>query len=291
VARDPRDDRRLRRARCRRRGARRRADPGGGRRRRAAARAKARSSRRASPRVLAAAAGIVALAVVGVVLAVVVGGGKSGGVGTLPTTGSLRDALPGAASVRTLLHGIPQRGLELGSRAAPVTLTEYVDLQCPYCREFETQVMPDIVRRYVRSGKVKVSARVLAFIGSDSTRGRKAMIAAGEQGKAFDFAQLLYDNQGTENTGWLDDAIVADAAKSIPGLNPRKLFAARDSAAVERQATAFDRRAAADGVTGTPTFFVAGPGAARHEVTLASPTDEDTLLRALDAALGSKPAT
>jgi protein-disulfide isomerase len=240
--------------------------------------------------VLAVAAGVAVLVAVGIGLAVALGGGSKSSVGPLPTNGSLRNALPGAAEVTTLLRGIPQHGFVLGSSSARVTLTAYVDPQCPYCRELETQVMPDIVRRYVRSGKVKVSARVLDFIGPDSSRGRNAIIAAAAQNKAFDLAQLLYDNQGTENTGWLDDRMVADAARSIPGLNPRKLFATRDAAAVKAQAAAFDREAAADGVTGTPTLFVAAPGTPRHEVSLASPTDEQSLVTAIEAALRS-PAT
>ena len=45
------------------------------------------------------------------------------------------------------------------------------------------------------------------------------MIAACKQNRGFNFAQLLYFNQGPENGGWLDDAMVAAAATSIPGVN------------------------------------------------------------------------
>ena len=55
-------------------------------------------------------------------------------------------------------------------------------------------------------------------------RGRNATIAAGLQNKAFDFAEILYDNQRTENTGWLTSAMVAQAAASIPGLNVPQLL-------------------------------------------------------------------
>lgn len=233
-------------------------------------------------------AGAAAVAiVVAVVLAVVLSGGKGNSVGTLPTHGSLANALAGAADVDALLRGIPQHGSTLGSPAAPAVLVEYVDLQCPYCRQLETEVMPDIIRRYVRPGRLRIEARVLDFIGPDSTRGRNAMIAAGLQGKAFNFAQLLYDNQGTENTGWLGDGMVAQAAKSIPGLNPRELFSARDSAGIREQAAMFDQEAAAHHVSSTPTLFVGKSRSRPRRVSLGSPTDEQSLVSAIRAALAS----
>ena len=130
---------------------------------------------------LLAAAVIVALLAVGAVLAVKLTGGSDA---KPPPPGV---ALPGSGDVERLLKGIPQSGNVLGSPTAPVTLVEYVDLQCPYCQQFETQVMPTVIERYVRSGKLKVDARVLAFIGPDSLRGQSAAIAAGQQDKEFNF--------------------------------------------------------------------------------------------------------
>jgi protein-disulfide isomerase len=189
--------------------------------------------------------------------------------------------------VNALFRNLPQRGLTLGSPSAPVMLVEYIDLQCPYCREFETEVMPQVVQQYVRTGKVRVVAQVLAFIGPDSGRGRDAMIAAGRQGKAFDFAQILYHNQGIENTGWLNDQMVAHSARGIPGLNPREVFATRTSEAVVQQAGRIDRQATAASVSETPTLFVGKTGGGVKQVQLTSPTDAPTLVRAIDAALGS----
>ena len=83
----------------------------------------------------------------------------------------------------------------------------------------------------MRTGKLKVIARPVAIIGSASTprRGRRGMIAASKQNRGFNFAQLLYFNQGPENGGWLDDTMVAYAAKSIPGVNVAALQAAAKS--------------------------------------------------------------
>ncbi len=142
----------------------------------------------------------------------------------------------------------------LGSPSAPVTMVEYIDLQCPFCQEFETQVMPDLVKRYVRPGKVKVEVRPLAFIGADSIRGRNALVAAGRQNHAFDFAEILYDNQRTENTGWLNDAMVEQAAASIPKLNVPQLLADRNTSSVKSEAGSYDAMGNAANVNSTPTL-------------------------------------
>jgi protein-disulfide isomerase len=226
--------------------------------------------------VLAAAAGAVALVAVAVVLVAVLTGGSS-----KPAVGSL----PGAVEVQRLLDGIPQHGDVLGSPAAPVTLVEYVDLQCPYCREFETDTMPTLIARYVRSGKVKVQARPLAFVGPDSVSGRSAVLAAARQDKLFDLAQLLYANQGGENTGWLDDGMIRSAAASIPALDVRRLLEDAGSAATATAAGRLDAQATADAVRATPTILVGSSGEALRPVSLASPTDLRSVAAAIDAVL------
>ena len=236
--------------------------------------------REASPRVLLAAAVIVALLAVGAILAVKLTGGSDA---KPPPPGV---ALPGAGDVQRLFKGIPQSANVLGSPTAPVTLVEYVDLQCPYCQQFETQVMPTVIERYVRSGKLKVDARVLAFIGPDSLRGQSAAIAASQQDKEFNFVQLLYANQAGENSGWLSDDMVRAAAASIPGLDVDQLVAASDSDAVHAQAQAYVQQATADGVSGTPTLLVGPTGGTLKTVTLSSPTDLQSLADAINAAQG-----
>ncbi len=127
--------------------------------------------RQASPEVLIAAAGVVALIVVAIVLGFLLTGGNSSSSST-PARGSVTNALPGAAEAQRLFAGIPQNGNVLGSHNAPVTVVQYIDLQCPFCQEFEAQAMPKLLARYVRNGKVKIEARPIAFIGPDSERGR-----------------------------------------------------------------------------------------------------------------------
>lgn len=242
--------------------------------------------RAASPRALAI-AGVVALVVIAAIVAAIVltGGKKKADTSSIPAQGSLVNALPGAAQVESEFKGIPQRGLFLGSPSAPVKLVEYVDLQCPFCQKFETDSMPTIVDKYVRTGKVQVEARTLAFIGPDSLRGRNAMFAASFQNHAFNFAELLYYNQGTENTGWLSDAMVTKAAESIPGVNPRKIVQTSTTGAIVSLGNRVNQLAKVDKVTGTPTILVGKTGAQPKQVTMKSPTDTASVVAAIDAAL------
>lgn len=210
--------------------------------------------RKASPTVLVAAlVGIVGI-VAAVLIVVVFAGGNSGSSSASGTT------LPDANVIQQQLAGIPQKGNVLGKATAPATMVEYIDLQCPVCREFETSTMPTIIQRYVRTGKLRVVARPIAFIGPDSETGRKGMIAAEQQNRAFNFSQLLYFNQGQENTGWLDDSMVASAAASIPGVDVKALQDATGSTAVADRAQTYDGQAQADAVSGTPTVLVGKTG-------------------------------
>jgi protein-disulfide isomerase len=247
-------------------------------------------SRKASPRVLigTGVAVVAVIAVVVVALTLTRGGGSSTSAGNVPARGSLVNAVPGAAAVHALLKGVPQHGNVLGSPEAPVTLVEYVDLQCPYCREFELNVMPKLVSNDVRAGKLRIELRPVAFIGADSVRGRNAAIAAGDQNHMFDFAQLAYLNQGAENTGWLDDSAIKAFAASIPGLDVPRLLADRDNSATGRRADAFDSQQAADGVNSTPTILVGRTGGRLAVVRLSSLTDAAPVTAAIAAAQDEK---
>ena len=246
-------------------------------------------ARTASPRALAIGGGVVAVVAVVVVLAVVLSSGKSGS--GLPknaaAVGSLANALPGSSEVATRFKGIPQKGTTLGWQSAPVTLTEYIDLQCPICQEFETQVFPDIVQRYVRTKKVKVVMQAWAFIGTDSYRGQAAVLAAAMQNKAFNFAAVLYNNQGTENTGWLTDDMLYNIAVSVPGLKITPLFSERGTSTVKSEAAQVAKDASRQKVSGTPTIFLTTPPGKVVQVPMANGLDKTTLVRYLNQALGT----
>jgi protein-disulfide isomerase len=162
----------------------------------------------------------------------------------------------GAAETAALFRGIPQSGNVLGKPAAPVTLIEFADLQCPYCAVYATGVLPTVVREYVRTGKVKLEFRGMAFVGDDSRTALQTVVAAGLQNRMWQVLDLLYRNQGAENSGWVSDELLRSVGTSVPGLQGQKMLDDRSSAAVASRISEDESIAAAAGVNSTPTFFV-----------------------------------
>jgi protein-disulfide isomerase len=176
--------------------------------------------------------------------------------------------ITGVAETAALFRGIPQDGTTLGRADAPVTMVEYADLQCPFCGAYARDVLPTIVRDYVRTGKVRLVYRGLAFIGPDSETALRTALAAAPQHKLWNVADLLFRNQGAENA-WIDDALLRDVVTAA-GAETARVFASRDSASVTRAIEAARGQAAADGVRGTPTFMVGRTGGTLKPLPLTS---------------------
>jgi protein-disulfide isomerase len=168
---------------------------------------------------------------------------------------------PSGTDAATLLQGIPQSGSTLGRPAAPVTLVEFADLQCPYCAQWSQQAFAEIVRDYVRPGKVRIVFGGLAFIGPDSEQALRFAAAAGRQGKLWHVVDLLYANQGAENSGWANEELLREVGAAVPGLRVEQALGETSSPAVDRQLAAAHDLSTRLGVRGTPAFAAAKTGA------------------------------
>jgi protein-disulfide isomerase len=193
--------------------------------------------------------------------------------------------LPGVAAVASMLRGIPQHGTALGSPAAPVTLVEFGDVQCPYCGMFERDSLSEIVARYVRTGKVRIVFDGLAFVGADSSTALRTALAAAGQNRFWNVLVLLYENQGVENTGWVTTSLLRRIGDAVPGLDTDRMLAERDTTVVDSAIARANSLATAMNVHSTPSFAVGLTGAPLRIVSLARP-DAASLMPALDAALG-----
>jgi protein-disulfide isomerase len=193
--------------------------------------------------------------------------------------------LPGADETNALLADIPQDGIELGSPDAPVTLVEFADLQCPFCAQYSVDVFPTLVEEYVRPGRVKMVFRGLAFIGEDSEKALRAALAASEQDRLWHVTDLLYRNQGGENSGWVSDDVLRALGPSIPGLDVDAMLASTDSSAVDGEISAAAEAAESAQVSGTPAFLI-GPADGQLQPLQPSRLEPDEFRTAIDAALG-----
>jgi protein-disulfide isomerase len=181
----------------------------------------------------------------------------AGGAVAVSTGGGDETPAPTAADTTRLYAGIPQDGVVLGRTDAPVTLTEFADLQCPFCRDFSQTALPAIVRDQVRAGRVKLVFRNLDFLGEDSVRAARFAGAAALQDRLFQFVEAFYARQGTENSGYVTDDFLREVA-GASGVDADKAFAAMEDPRVLEMVADAEREAAAKGVQSTPSFLVDG---------------------------------
>ncbi len=201
-------------------------------------------------------AGLVFAALIVVVAVVVIGG-----------RGSEREATPGDAvrgqtETRTLLAGLTQDGLTLGDPKAPVTIVEFVDLQCPFCAAHQLDEQPKIVDALVRTGEAKITMQPLAFLGPDSGTGRNVLLRLANKDRAWDFINLAFWNQGRENSGYMTDEWLKKITSPIEGVTAADLARTREPAlrpAIDRAEALSD--ALFEEGDGTP-FFAVGPSSA-----------------------------
>jgi protein-disulfide isomerase len=210
-------------------------------------RQKARRKRRLW-QVGSAVAVVIAIAVIAIAIS-----SSSGDGGKAPTKDQTEET-------SNLFTGIAQSGLTLGNPQAKVTLYEFADLQCPFCKEFtvggrDPAVFPQIVNKYVKTGKVKMVWRNLTFIGPDSVTAARAAAAAGAQNKLWDFTHLFYEQQGTENTGYVTDKFIENLAKSV-GVDTAKLKSDQSAPFVEQQLGEAQDQAQQFGINSTPSFLI-----------------------------------
>jgi protein-disulfide isomerase len=169
------------------------------------------------------------------------------------------------------LNGIPQSGNRLGDPNAPVTLQYFGDLECPICRDFELGVLPELVSRYVREGRLKVEYRSLETATRQPEMFRTqqvAALAAGRQDKMWYFVELFYREQGEEGSGYVTESYLQNLAQQVPGLDLATWTSDRNDPALANQVTSDAQAANNAGFEGTPSFLIGKRGARLHKLEL-----------------------
>ena len=192
------------------------------------------------------------------------------------------DASAQSNEVAALYDDIRQQGNTLGSPDAPLTMLEFADPQCPFCAEYSANVLPEIIDRYVRPGELRLELNLLTFIGPDSERAARVAESAGLQDGMWEYVDLLYGQQGAENSGYATDEFLRELAAAVPGLDVEQVFAERDSDAVSGRLARAQASATRLGVNSTPTFFVGDARGNLRPLDVAS-LEPDAFISQLDS--------
>ena len=155
----------------------------------------------------------------------------------------------------TLLAGSPPT---LGSTNASVTIVEFGDYQCPTCGGWYKTQEASLVQNLVDTGRAKLVWRDFDYYGPDSVSASEAAYAAGEQGKFWQFHDLLFQNQQIPNGGWASRQNLVRFAELL-GLNVTEFDLDFNSGKYDALINSNHSLGVQAGITETPTFFLVGP--------------------------------
>jgi protein-disulfide isomerase len=219
-------------------------------------------------RLLQFGAGAVFLVIVAVVILIVVNSASNDSGGDTE--------LEGIAATNSLLSGVQQENLVIGDPKAPVNLIEFGDLQCPVCKSYSEEILPQVIQNQVKNGDAKITFRNFTIIGPESVPAGAAAIAAGVQGQGWTYLELFYKNQGKENSGYVTDEFLTSVAKGAGIKNLAQWEKERESKKLLKEVQQSTAQAETYGFNGTPSFAIEGPSTNGVEL-LGSPGDSQTI--------------
>lgn len=153
--------------------------------------------------------------------------------------------------VPTVRVRVDAREYALGRSDAPLTIVEFTDYQCPYCRKFQAQTFPQLKARYIDTGKVRFIVRDLPLEFHPEARpAAEAAHCAAEQGKFWEMHNALLTGEDALSPGGIDRR-----AQAL-GLDLKRLHGCMQA---DRYETFIARNAAtadALAIHGTPAFVI-----------------------------------
>lgn len=172
----------------------------------------------------------------------------------------------------------------IGSADAPVTMAYWSDYQCPFCNRNEQQVMPQLIKDYVDTGKLRIVYKDYQFLGPDSTTAGLASRAvwALAPDKFYAWHKAMYDSQDAENSGWgnKQDILALTKRIGIDAATVNQLMTA-NAAEYQKEMDADQAEGTAMGIAGTPGFIIG-----KQLIVGAQPYEQ--FKTAIDTALNAK---
>lgn len=83
--------------------------------------------------------------------------------------------------------------MAIGDVDAPIVLSEWIDMRCPFCAVFSRDTLPVLVEEYVDTGRVRIEFHDVAYFGDESEDSAVAARAAGRQGRYVEFVTAVFD--------------------------------------------------------------------------------------------------
>ena len=148
----------------------------------------------------------------------------------------------------------------LGDKNAPVTMIEFSDYECPFCKRHFMEVYPEIKKNYIDTGKVKLVFRDYIAVPSHNplaTSQAMAAECAREQGgdaMYFKYHDELF-KRTTSNGNGLTLTQLLTIANDL-GINAATLQICLDANKFKDEVAKDGGDAVKAGVSGTPSFFV-----------------------------------
>jgi|SRR3989344_3381218 len=148
----------------------------------------------------------------------------------------------------------------LGDKSSPVKIIEFSDFQCPFCRKFWKETLPQIKKDYIDTGKAVLVYRDFPLsIHPAAVISAQATECADEQGKYWEFHDKIFAEQEKKGAGTVDYGVndLKKWAREI-GLDSVKFNQCLDSQKYKEEVEKDFADGSAAGVSGTPATFVNG---------------------------------
>jgi len=143
----------------------------------------------------------------------------------------------------------------LGKADAPVTIIEYSSLSCPHCATFHRDVLPELKKQFIETGKVRFIQR--EFPLNDAALAGSVLARCLDPSRFFAFNDLLFQKQN--DWAFKEDALTPlKLYAKQAGLNDAEFTKCLENEDLQKKVLAVRELGSKQGVRGTPTFFVNG---------------------------------
>jgi len=199
---------------------------------------------------------------------------------TIPLNSSLEENIDRIFSPEGRVYGtINISGMPLlGSADAPITIMAFGDFQCLGCKFWFLNIEPNITKNLIETGKANLVFIDTELLGADSLKASEASYCAQEQGKYWEYHNILYTSQQEINDGWANSESLKMFASDL-GLDKELFENCLDSGKYEKKVKFNAFEAKKNGIFKIPTFVILDSKGNHHKITgsVSYPVFEDII--------------